>query len=206
MACFSRIATFADPRRPKKSGKKSPIKRADEGSPEITLFADASCTTPIPGNVPNKDAWPAAAVLRIGETPYTISYNPPTVTSLHVFTAPLAGHALLAIVKLQSCELADCKWEWRSVVDAPAELTVEGVKKVIDASVDAEVVGRERFYVPREADVGARLRVTCIPCVADGVCGVPVTALSGAHTETVLKCHNSNNWCFACSVVRGERP
>jgi hypothetical protein len=190
----------ADPRKRKKGKKSLPGELSTEKEdPDVVLFADSSCTDPISGKVLNREAWPAAAVLRIGDTPYSIAYNPPTITSLLVQTAPLVGHTLLATARLQSCDLSSCAWEWRRVADAPAEVTGAQVKEIIGASEDAPLVGMERAYAPTPQDVGARLRVTCVPGVVseNGMPGDPATALSGALPMLCPMCSHTLLPCIA---------
>lgn len=85
---------------------------ADSDEPQIQLLQSASSQQPVDPETPNWLAWRPPAALSVGHELVTITYNPPTVTSLELPTRLLPGFPVLAHAQVEYADESACEWQW----------------------------------------------------------------------------------------------
>lgn len=93
---------------------------AEQSGPEVQLLQSSASDQPVDPGTPNSEAWRPPAALSVGQEVVSITYNPPTVTSLEVPPRLMPGFPVLATVEVSYAAAEQCEWQWLRV---PASAT-----------------------------------------------------------------------------------
>lgn len=116
--------------------------------------------------VPNNLAWAEGHRLRIGSTDIPISVNAPSVKLLPLPSMIMAGFPVFPRVELEFADLQHCVFSWEKVESSPKEEVVGAEGGEIES--EQTVVPQkcmDQIYTPTTADIGFRLKLTCIPAM-----------------------------------------
>lgn len=127
---------------------------------------------------PNGQAWPQAALLRVGSQVFDVLLNPPTVETLALPGFPMAGYPVLPVAALAFADQELCKWRWLRKMHSSGKGSSSSKDKAAAAAGDWEDTGCSSMcYTPTQQDIGYMLRVECTPAAA---------AAAGADVEQQL--------------------
>ena len=115
---------------------------------------------------PNNLAWAEGHRLRIGSTDIPISVNAPTVKLLPLPSSIMAGFPIFPRFELEFADLQHCVFTWEKVEASPKEEMMGAEGGETEGDPDNAVVSHkclDQIYTPTTADIGFRLKLTCVP-------------------------------------------
>jgi 2',5'-phosphodiesterase len=136
--------------KPAKGKKKSREAAEEIPVPEVAIYGGPDESFPLldPLKTTNDVGWKDGNMLKIGDAKYVIVVNPPCVDKLQVYGSLFVDVPVVPYVEMSNTDTL--KWQWFRWGDADDDWV-----PVVD--------GFERSFVPKPGDIGAKLKVTCMP-------------------------------------------